>query len=68
MIHLPLRPLFALLLSLNLNVRAQQAFLPSAIPLAVRSPYLTSWLQSGLLSNTSSMVTTTFNHSQVRHP
>src|SRR6267154_5413971 len=40
-----LLPLLALLLSHN--VRAQQPFFPSAIPLAVRSPYLSCWLQPG---------------------
>ena len=30
-------------LFLSLNVKAQQTFFPPAIPLAVRSPYLTGW-------------------------
>ena len=61
-----LLPLFALLLSHN--VRAQQAFLPSAIPLAVRSPYLNCWLQSGPEPLFGSTWPTTFNISQVCHP
>ena len=32
-----------LTLLLSLNVKAQQTFFPPAIPLAVRSPYLTCW-------------------------
>ena len=37
--------ILSLLLTLLLspNVRAQQTFFPAAVPLAVRSPYLTNW-------------------------
>jgi hypothetical protein len=60
-------PLLALLLSRN--VRAQATFVPPAIPLAVRSPYLSCWLQN---SNPATLFgqtwPTTFNHSQVCHP
>ena len=38
-------PFLALLLSCN--VKAQVTFVPPAIPLAVRSPYLNCWLQNG---------------------
>ncbi|KAF8497594.1 hypothetical protein F5888DRAFT_301200 [Russula emetica] len=58
-----LLPLFALLLSRN--VKAQQPFFPSAIPLAVRSPYLNCWLQSGAAPAFGSTWPTTFNNSQI---
>lgn len=63
-----LLPLFAILLS-HSTVRAQQAFFPAAIPLAVRSPYLNCWLQSGPApaSAFGSTWPTTFNVSQVCH-
>ena len=35
--------LLLLTLLLSSNIRAQQTFFPSAIPLAVRSPYLSAW-------------------------
>jgi hypothetical protein len=62
-----LLPLFALLLSHN--VRAQD-FFPSAIPLAVRSPYLNCWLQSGSATTPlfGSTWPTNFNNSQVCYP
>jgi len=61
-----LLPLLALLLSHN--VTAQQAFFPSAIPLAVRSPYLNCWLQSGIAPAFGSTWPTTVDISQVCHP
>ena len=61
-----LLPLFALLLSHT--VRAQQYFLPTAIPLAVRSPYLNCWLQTRSPTVFGSTWPTSFNLSQVCHP
>ena len=60
-----LLPLYALLLFHD--VKAQQAFFPSAIPLAVRSPYLNCWLQPGTAPGFGSTWPTTFNISQVCH-
>lgn len=59
-------PLFAFLLSHN--VRAQQSFFPPAIPLAVRSPYLNCWLQTGTPPVFGATWPTSFNVSQVCHP
>ena len=60
-------PLLALLLSRN--VTAQVTSVPPAIPLAVRSPYLSCWLQSGNATAAFGQTwPTTFNHSQVCHP
>ncbi|KAF8491814.1 hypothetical protein F5888DRAFT_1613303 [Russula emetica] len=57
-------PLLALLLSRN--VRAQVTFVPPAIPLAVRSPYLSCWLQNGNTATTFGQTwPTTFNQSQI---
>jgi hypothetical protein len=60
-------PLLALLLSRN--VRAQVTFVPPAVPLAVRSPYLNCWLHHNenvaIYGQTWS---STFNHTQVCHP
>ena len=67
-----LMPIFTLSLS-HTNVRAHQSFLdlaiappffPPAIPLALRSPYLKSWLQS----TPSPKTVTTFNSNQVCLP
>jgi hypothetical protein len=60
-------PLLALLLSRN--VTAQVTFVPPAVPLAVRSPYLNCWLQDGNATTLYGQTwPTTFNHSQVCHP
>jgi hypothetical protein len=60
-------PLLALLLSRN--VTAQVTSVPPAIPLAVRSPYLSCWLQSGNATAAFGQTwPTTFNRSQVCHP
>jgi hypothetical protein len=58
-----LLPLLTLLLSSN--VKAQQTFFPPAVPLAVRSPYLTSWdyLTNGSVFGQT--WPTTFNNSMV---
>ena len=53
-------PLLALLLSRD--VRAQVTFVPPAVPLAVRSPYLNCWLQNATFGQT---WPTSFNNSQV---
>ena len=47
------------------NVRAQVTFVPPAIPLAVRSPYLNCWLINGTGALFGQTWPTTFNHSQV---
>jgi hypothetical protein len=60
-------PLLALLLSRN--VRAQVTSVPPAVPLAVRSPYLSCWLQNGNETTIFGQTwPTTFNRSQVCHP
>ncbi|KAF8491808.1 hypothetical protein F5888DRAFT_1619585 [Russula emetica] len=57
-------PLLALLLSRN--VRAQVTFVPFAVPLAVRSPYLNCWLQDGNPATSFGQTwPTTFNYPQV---
>ncbi|KAF8497612.1 hypothetical protein F5888DRAFT_1923669 [Russula emetica] len=57
-------PLLALLLSRN--VRAQVTSIPPTVPLAVRSPYLSCWLQNGNPATTFGQTwPTTFNHSQI---
>ena len=63
MVFLPL-----LTLILSLNARAQVTFVPPALPLAVRSPYLNCWLFNGTGALFGQTWPTTFNHSQVCHP
>jgi hypothetical protein len=62
--------LLILTLLLSLNVRAEEYFyfqLP-AVPLAVRSPYLNSWLHyNGNVSVFGQTWPATFNRSQVCH-
>ncbi len=62
--------IFLLLLTFHLfcNVRAQVTFVPPALPLAVRSPYLNCWLQNGNGALFGQTWPTTFNHNQVCHP
>ena len=58
-----------LVLLLSRNVTAQVTSVPPATPLAVRSPYLSCWLQSGNATAAFGQTwPTTFNHSQVCHP
>ena len=58
-------PLLALLFSQN--VRAQVTFVPPAIPLAVRSPYLNCWLPNvnSTIFGQTWPATFVFKHSQV---
>ena len=60
-------PLLFLLLSCNV-VRAQVTFVPPAVPLAVRSPYLNSWLKNGSAAIFGQTWPTSLNHSQVCRP
>ena len=63
MFFLPFLALF-----LSHNVGAQVTFVPPAVPLAVRSPYLNSWLKNGTAAIFGQTWPTSLNHSQVCHP